>query len=296
MSESFREQGICCAPPLRASVAQGLFYGGSGRRAAAHTRPEFPKMPTVPSAFPLLGAPQAPGDEPNLPEGSEILGGRPPEAEGTPPGAETHSARSAPRQHGRPKCYPAPGDVQSKINLSPKWFRPGPDNTRLESFRERGIWVLVNKCSYGVQVLRVLRPPNAYLGVLRVVWGSKKKKKKEAFPAFLLSLLALAHPSIGIVRPVFGLVWIPENNRLHIIDRGMGGKPNRVHFLFFYQIFSGVFSLTPSCVSIVYTSFIPPGFQVGHFHRTHVVFWWLQSAWWWMTVYILLNGSVNVAS
>ena len=41
-------------------------------------------MPTVPSAFPLLGAPQAPGDEPNLPKGSESLGGRPPEAVGNP--------------------------------------------------------------------------------------------------------------------------------------------------------------------------------------------------------------------
>ena len=63
-------------------MAQGLFLGGTGRRAVAHTRPEFPKMHTAPSAFPLLGAPQAPGDEPNLPEGSESLGGRPPEAKG----------------------------------------------------------------------------------------------------------------------------------------------------------------------------------------------------------------------
>ena len=51
-------------PTLRASMAQGLFLGGTGRRAVAHTRPEFPKMPTAPSAFPLLGAPQAPGDKP----------------------------------------------------------------------------------------------------------------------------------------------------------------------------------------------------------------------------------------
>ena len=71
-------------PTLRASMAQGLFLGGTGRRAVAHTRPEFPKMPTAPSAFPLLGAPQAPGDKPNLPEGSKSLGGRPPEAVGNP--------------------------------------------------------------------------------------------------------------------------------------------------------------------------------------------------------------------
>ena len=45
----------------------GPFLGGSGRRAVAHTRPAFPKMPMAPSAFPLLGAPQAPGNEPNPP-------------------------------------------------------------------------------------------------------------------------------------------------------------------------------------------------------------------------------------
>ena len=107
-------------PTLRASMAQGLFLGGTGRRAVAHTRPEFPKMPTAPSAFPSLGAPQAPGDKPNLPEGSKSLGGRPPEAVGKSPGTETHSARTASRQLGRPKCYPAPGEVQLEINLSPK--------------------------------------------------------------------------------------------------------------------------------------------------------------------------------
>ena len=77
-------------------MAQGLFYGGSGRRAVAHTRPAFPKMPSAPSAFPWLGAPQALGDEPNLSEGSKSLGGRSPEAEGNYPAAKTHSARSVP--------------------------------------------------------------------------------------------------------------------------------------------------------------------------------------------------------
>ena len=83
-------------PTQRASMAQGLFYGGSGRRAVAHTRPAFPKMPMTPSAFPWLGAPQAPGNEPNLPEGSKSLGRRPPGAEGNYPAAKTHSARSVP--------------------------------------------------------------------------------------------------------------------------------------------------------------------------------------------------------
>ena len=48
-------------------------------------------MPTAPSAFPLLGAPQAPGDKPNLPEGSKSLGGRPPEAAGNTPQAPRHT-------------------------------------------------------------------------------------------------------------------------------------------------------------------------------------------------------------
>ena len=78
-------------PTLRASMAQGLFLGGTGRRAVAHTRPEFPKMPTAPSAFPLLGVPQAPGDKPSLPEGSKSLGGRPPEAVGNTPQAPRHT-------------------------------------------------------------------------------------------------------------------------------------------------------------------------------------------------------------
>ena len=78
-------------PTLRASMAQGLFLGGTGRRAVAHTRPGFPKMPTAPSAFPFIGAPQAPGDKPNLPEGSKSLGGRPPEAVGNTPQAPRHT-------------------------------------------------------------------------------------------------------------------------------------------------------------------------------------------------------------
>ena len=47
------------------SVVQGLFFGGSGRRASAHMRLAFSIMPTDPSAFPLLGMPQAPGNKPN---------------------------------------------------------------------------------------------------------------------------------------------------------------------------------------------------------------------------------------
>ena len=39
-------------PTERESVAQGLFFGGSGRRVGAHTRPAFPK-----NAYGLVGIP-----------------------------------------------------------------------------------------------------------------------------------------------------------------------------------------------------------------------------------------------
>ena len=89
--------GICCSPHLTGKCGTRPFLGGSGRRAGAHTRPTFPKMPTAPSAFPLLGVPQAPDDKPTHPEGGKSLGGRPPEAERKSPGTETHSARSVPQ-------------------------------------------------------------------------------------------------------------------------------------------------------------------------------------------------------
>ena len=61
--------GIRCSPHLTGKCAKGLFLGGSWRRAGAHTRPAFPKMPTSPSAFPLLGARQVPGNEPTSQKG-----------------------------------------------------------------------------------------------------------------------------------------------------------------------------------------------------------------------------------
>ena len=41
-------------PTQRASEAQGLFFGGSGRRAVAHTRPAFPKNAYGPVSIPLI--------------------------------------------------------------------------------------------------------------------------------------------------------------------------------------------------------------------------------------------------
>ena len=91
-------------PTQRASMAQGLFYSGSGRRAVAHTRPAFLKMPTAPSAFPLLGAPHAPGDEPHPPEGGKSLGGRPPGGRRKLSSCQdTLGQIRASSQHGRPK-------------------------------------------------------------------------------------------------------------------------------------------------------------------------------------------------
>ena len=60
--------GIWCTPNLKDMCGTRPFLGGSERRIGVHTRPAFPEMSTAPSAFPLLGAPQAPGDEPNTPK------------------------------------------------------------------------------------------------------------------------------------------------------------------------------------------------------------------------------------
>ena len=67
----------CCTPHLTGKCGTRPFLGGSGDRAVSHTRPAFPKMRTAPSAFPLLGAPQAPGDEPNPPKGVNTWRGGP---------------------------------------------------------------------------------------------------------------------------------------------------------------------------------------------------------------------------
>ena len=41
-------------PTERKSVAQGFFFGGSGRRAVAHTRPAFPQNAYGPVGIPLI--------------------------------------------------------------------------------------------------------------------------------------------------------------------------------------------------------------------------------------------------
>ena len=65
------------SPTQRACMAQGIFWWVCAQGRSTHA-PGIPKMPTAPSAFPLIGEPS---DEPNPPEGGKSLGGRPPEAE-----------------------------------------------------------------------------------------------------------------------------------------------------------------------------------------------------------------------
>ena len=60
--------GIWWPPHPTSMCGTRPFFGESRRRAVAHTHPAFQKMLTAPSTFPILGAPQASGDEP-LPKG-----------------------------------------------------------------------------------------------------------------------------------------------------------------------------------------------------------------------------------
>ena len=63
---------ICCLPHQTGKCGTRPFLGPEPTRAR-----HFLKIPTAPSAFPLLGAPQAPGNKPNPPEGGKSLGDGP---------------------------------------------------------------------------------------------------------------------------------------------------------------------------------------------------------------------------
>ena len=74
LNELCQERAVFVAcPTKRASMAQGLFYGGSGCRAVAHTHPAVSKNALGPVGIPLLGG--APGDKPNPPEGDKSFWG-----------------------------------------------------------------------------------------------------------------------------------------------------------------------------------------------------------------------------
>ena len=105
-------------PTLRASMAQGIFYGGSGRWAVAHTRPAFAKNAYGPVGIPLNRGASCTGQWTQLPsKGGKSLGGRPPEAEGNLQVPRHTRPDPCRRQHGRPKRYPTPGEVQIEIDL-----------------------------------------------------------------------------------------------------------------------------------------------------------------------------------
>ena len=91
------------SPTERANSAQGRFYGGSGWRAEAYTHPALPKIPSVPSAFLLLGAPQAPGNKPNSPLGGKSLVMAPWERRKSPV-LRQHPIEPCRPKHVRPKC------------------------------------------------------------------------------------------------------------------------------------------------------------------------------------------------
>ena len=94
------------APP-NMQVWHKAFVGGSRHRAGAHTRPVWPKIHSAPSASPLLGAPQAPGNTPH--EGVKAW-----EAEAGGNLQLPRHTRSDPchSMHDRPKCDPTTGEAQ----------------------------------------------------------------------------------------------------------------------------------------------------------------------------------------
>ena len=109
-------QYLMTTPP-NGHVWHKAFFGVSESKAVAHTRPAFPKMLMAPSAFPLIGVPQASGDESNPTKWVQTYGERPPEAEEYLQVPRYIRPDPCRRWHGRPKCYPATGEV--KYHYSP---------------------------------------------------------------------------------------------------------------------------------------------------------------------------------
>ena len=90
------------------SVAQGLFFGGSRRRAVDHTRPGFPKNAYGPVGIPLIRGASGAGrlTQPSSKGGKSLGKGplRPKENFQSPSHTRPDPCR---RQHGRSKCDPA---------------------------------------------------------------------------------------------------------------------------------------------------------------------------------------------
>ena len=79
-------QGICWPPHLTGKYGTRPFFRWDRAQGRSPHAPGVPK-----NAYGPFGIPQAPGDKPNLPEGSKSLGGRPPEAVGNTPQAPRHT-------------------------------------------------------------------------------------------------------------------------------------------------------------------------------------------------------------
>ena len=70
-----------------------------------------------------------PSDDPPQEVGKNLVGGGPPEAEGNLQVPRHTRPDPCRRQHGRPKCYPAPGEVQTEIDL--RYLMTAPPNGHL---------------------------------------------------------------------------------------------------------------------------------------------------------------------
>ena len=94
--------------PLNVKVWHKAFFGGSGRKAVAHTRPAFPKNTYGPVGIPLIRDVSGAGRSTQPPsKGGKSLGEgplRPKEIIQPPSYTRPDPCR---RPHGRPKCYPA---------------------------------------------------------------------------------------------------------------------------------------------------------------------------------------------
>ena len=110
--------------PLNVQVWPKAFFLVGLERA--HTRPTWPKIPSVPLAFHLLGAPQSPGNKHNNLRrclkvwGKALWGRRKSRA------AKTHSARSMPQQVRLAKVRP--NNLRSAVLLQRRYLLRGPPN------------------------------------------------------------------------------------------------------------------------------------------------------------------------
>ena len=88
--------GICSTSHRTWKCGTRPFFGGSGRRAVANTRPAFAKNAYGPVGIPHIRGASGAGRLTQPHRREKKPGGRPPEAEGNYPSVKTHSVRSVP--------------------------------------------------------------------------------------------------------------------------------------------------------------------------------------------------------